>query len=86
MELKRIIYTDIMKDGMMSGPNVQGIKDVLKATNLEVIASGGISGIDDVKRLKMLEGDGLEGVIIGKALYEGKIDLAQAIEEAEENR
>ncbi len=86
MGLKRIIYTDIMKDGMMTGPNMQGIKDVLKATNLEVIASGGISSIDDIKRLKMLEGDGLEGVIIGKALYEGRIDLAQAIEEAEKNK
>ncbi len=86
MGLKRMIYTDIMKDGMMTGPNVQGIKDVLKATNLEVIASGGISGIDDIKRLKMLEGDGLKGVIIGKALYEGRIDLAQAIEKAEESK
>ncbi len=77
---KRIIYTDITKDGMMCGPNIQGIKDVLKSTNLEVIASGGVSGIDDVKKLKTLEPKGLKGVIIGKALYEGKIDLEKAIE------
>lgn len=79
--LKRIIYTDILSDGMMQGPNIEGIKELLKTTNLEIIASGGISSIEDIKKLKELEGQGLKGVIIGKALYEGKIDLGEAIRE-----
>ncbi|NQT23648.1 MAG: 1-(5-phosphoribosyl)-5-[(5-phosphoribosylamino)methylideneamino]imidazole-4-carboxamide isomerase [Candidatus Omnitrophica bacterium] len=82
MGLKRIIYTDITRDGMMSGPNLKGIKNILSLAELEVIASGGVSDIDDVKRLKELEKDGLIGAIIGKALYEGKIKLDEAIKEA----
>jgi phosphoribosylformimino-5-aminoimidazole carboxamide ribotide isomerase len=77
--LKRIIYTDIARDGMLEGPNIASIKDILKNTNLEIIASGGISGIEDIKKIKALNSDKLVGVIIGKALYEGKIDLAEAI-------
>ena len=79
MGLKRIIYTDILRDGMMTGPNIKGIREMLDSTDLELIASGGVSTIDDVKRLKELEFKGLKGIIIGKALYEGKIDLEEAI-------
>lgn len=76
---KRIIYTDISRDGMMSGPNLEILKSILSQTKLEVIASGGISSVDDIKKLKMLEKDGLTGAIIGKALYEGKIKLEEAL-------
>ena len=72
-------YTDISKDGMLEGPNIKDLKAILEVAELDVIAAGGISTIDDVKKLKALERDGLKGMIIGKALYENKIDLAEAI-------
>ena len=75
----RIIYTDITRDGMMAGPNREGLESVLDSTALEVVASGGISSIEDIRVLKKLESKGLVGVILGKALYEGKIDLEEAI-------
>lgn len=77
--VRTINYTDISKDGMLSGPNIDSLREILGQTKMDVIASGGISGIEDIKRLKQLEKDGLRGVIIGKALYENRIDLAEAI-------
>jgi len=74
-----IIYTDISRDGMLEGPNIAELEAMLKATSLEIVASGGVSTLEDITELKSLESLGLVGVIIGKALYEGKIDLAQAI-------
>jgi len=82
---KRIIYTDISRDGMLSGPNLDVLKTILNETFLEVTASGGVSNIEDIKLLKTLEGSGLDGVIIGKALYEGKIKLKEAIDACKEN-
>jgi len=76
---KQVIYTDTLKDGTLSGPNIKGIKDLLKETGLNVIASGGISSLDDIVRLKKLENKGVVGVIIGKALYEGRFTLSEAI-------
>ena len=76
---KRIIYTDISRDGMMAGPNLENLKAVLHATSLEVTASGGVSTLEDIKVLKELEKDGLKAAIIGKALYEGKIKLEEAL-------
>lgn len=76
---KQIIYTDTLKDGTLTGPNIKGIKLLLKETGLSIIASGGISTLDDVCKLKKLEKQGLAGVIVGKALYEGKISLSQAL-------
>jgi len=76
---KKIIYTDTSKDGTLKGPNLKNIKRLLKETKLKVIASGGISSLDDLIKLKFLEKQGLEGVIVGKALYEGKFTLAQAL-------
>jgi len=76
---KRIIYTDISRDGMMSGPNLESLKEILSSTTLEVTASGGVSSIEHIKVLKGMEGEGLTGVIIGRALYEGKIDLKEAL-------
>ena len=77
--IERINYTDISKDGTLEGPNIESFKELLKAVDAAVIASGGITTIADVKRLKDLEKDGLAGIIIGKALYEKTIDLRLAI-------
>lgn len=76
---KQMIYTDTSKDGTLSGPNIKGIKDLLKKVGLKLIASGGISSLDDILRLKKLEKQGLEGVIVGKALYEGRFTLSEAL-------
>ena len=79
---KCIIYTDIARDGMLTGPNFAALGELLDATNIPVIASGGISNIDDIKKLKFMEEKGILGAITGKAIYEGKLDLKEAIEYA----
>jgi phosphoribosylformimino-5-aminoimidazole carboxamide ribotide isomerase len=79
MGFKQIIYTDTLKDGTLTGPNIKGVKGMLKETGLNIIASGGISSLDDLRKLKKLEKAGLAGVIIGKALYEGRFTLEQAL-------
>lgn len=75
--IETVIYTDISRDGMMTGPNVEGVRRMVEATGMDIIASGGMSTPDDVQRI--LE-TGAGGVIIGKALYAGTIDLKTAIE------
>ncbi|MFO7976643.1 MAG: 1-(5-phosphoribosyl)-5-[(5-phosphoribosylamino)methylideneamino]imidazole-4-carboxamide isomerase [Candidatus Hydrogenedentota bacterium] len=79
----RIIYTDINSDGMMKGPNVVATQAVARAVRIPVTASGGVSSIEDVRRLKELEPDGVDEVIIGRALYLGAINPAEAIAVAE---
>ncbi len=79
MGFKDVIYTDILKDGTLKGPNIKTTKNLLKETSLKVIASGGVSSLDDILRLKFLEKNGLIGVIIGKALYEGRFTLSEAL-------
>ncbi len=76
---KELIYTDTLKDGTLTGPNIKEIKRVLKAVGIRIVASGGISKLGDLDRLKRLEREGLSAVIIGKALYEGKFTLPQAL-------
>lgn len=76
---KEVIYTDTLKDGTLSGPNIQSAKELLKASGLKVISSGGVSTLSDISKLRKLEKLGLTGVIIGKALYEGKFTLTEAI-------
>lgn len=76
---KEVIYTDTLKDGMLKGPNIAVTKKLLKNTGLGVIASGGISSLDDIRKLKALEPLGLTGVIVGKALYEGRFTLQAAM-------
>jgi phosphoribosylformimino-5-aminoimidazole carboxamide ribotide isomerase len=76
---KQIIYTDIMKDGTLTGPNIKALKALLKETKMKIIASGGVSALSDIHKLKALETQGVTGVIIGKALYEGKFTFAQAL-------
>jgi phosphoribosylformimino-5-aminoimidazole carboxamide ribotide isomerase len=78
MGFKQLIYTDISKDGTLTGPDIAGVKALLKKTQLDVIASGGVSGLGDLVKLAKLQKAGLSGVIIGKALYEGKFTLGQA--------
>lgn len=79
MGFKEVIYTDILKDGTLKGPNIQAVKGLLKETGLRVIASGGISSLNDIRRLKLLEKKGVIGIIIGKALYEGRFTLTEAL-------
>jgi len=73
-----IIYTDISKDGMMQGVNVEATVKLAQAVRVPVIASGGVTNLDDIRRLCEVEEEGISGVIIGRALYEGTIDLAEA--------
>ncbi|MGE5892491.1 MAG: 1-(5-phosphoribosyl)-5-[(5-phosphoribosylamino)methylideneamino]imidazole-4-carboxamide isomerase [bacterium] len=72
-----IIYTDISRDGMMTGPNIPAMKEMVESVRIPVIASGGVSSMDDIKSLQTITG--LWGVITGKALYEGTVDLKEAI-------
>ncbi|PIP19557.1 MAG: 1-(5-phosphoribosyl)-5-[(5-phosphoribosylamino)methylideneamino]imidazole-4-carboxamide isomerase [Candidatus Omnitrophica bacterium CG08_land_8_20_14_0_20_41_16] len=77
---KELIYTDILKDGTLLGPDINEIRRFLKITGLKIVASGGVSRLEDLIKLKSLEKQGLSAVIIGKALYEGRFTLAQALE------
>jgi phosphoribosylformimino-5-aminoimidazole carboxamide ribotide isomerase len=76
---KRIIYTDIARDGMLSSPNYDNLKKLAESVNCEIIASGGVSCIDDIKKLIELNIPNITGVITGKALYEKKILLKDAV-------
>ncbi len=76
--VEAIVYTDIGRDGMMKGVNVEATAELAKAISIPVIASGGVSTLDDVRALAAREDEGIMGAIIGRALYEGSIDLAEA--------
>jgi len=86
MGVKRIIYTDIRRDGVMKGPNIKGIITILRNTKMKVIISGGVSRLRNIERIMELEKkyDNIDGVIIGKALYTGDIDLKEAIKLAKD--
>jgi phosphoribosylformimino-5-aminoimidazole carboxamide ribotide isomerase len=75
-----IIYTDIDRDGALAGPNVAATAALARAVRIPVIASGGVSSLDDLAALKALEADGVAGVISGRALYDGRIDPAAALQ------
>ncbi len=77
-----IIYTDIGRDGTLSGVNLRAMEEMARSINIPLIASGGVSSIDDIEKLKGIEHLGLIGVIVGKALYTGDLDLKEAIEKA----
>lgn len=79
MGVDEILYTDILRDGTMEGPNVRGIKTVAKNSGLPVIAAGGICTLKDVEKINKLESCGVSGMIIGKALYTGDIKLDEAV-------
>jgi phosphoribosylformimino-5-aminoimidazole carboxamide ribotide isomerase len=78
--VKEIIYTDIKSDGMLGGPDMIGLEKMLDIAHVKIISAGGVKTKEDVIRLKALESKGLSGVIIGRALYEGTIDLKEAID------
>ena len=73
----RIIYTDISRDGTLTGPNLSQLEMVARQTSLPVIASGGVSGVKDIQAVKKLHSVGVKGVIVGKAFYEGNITLEE---------
>lgn len=75
MGVQTVIYTDIAKDGMMQGPNIEETEKLVKETHLDIVASGGVSSLEDLKALEKI---GVYGAIIGKAIYTGAIDLEEA--------
>ena len=75
----RAIYTDIARDGMLSGVDAAGSAELARQTGLGIIASGGVRDLSDIRLLKKLEPHGVEGVIVGQAIYTGSLDLAEAV-------
>jgi len=78
-----ILFTDVGRDGLLKGCNIEATVDLARATRIPVIASGGVKGLDDIRLLRIHESDGIEGVITGRALYDGRLDLGAAIAIAE---
>jgi phosphoribosylanthranilate isomerase len=76
---QRYVVTDVHRDGTLTGPNLALLREVCARTDRPVIASGGVSNLDDLRALATLERDGVEGVIAGKALYAGAFTVAQAL-------
>ncbi len=76
--VEAIVFTDIGRDGMMRGVNTGATRELARQVNIPIIASGGVSSLDDVRDLCEAEADGVSGAIVGRALYEGKLDLAEA--------
>ncbi len=74
-----IVHTDIDRDGVLTGPNIEATAALADATSTPVIASGGVSSLEDLRRLKSAPGRGIAGVISGRAIYEGRLDLTQAL-------
>jgi phosphoribosylformimino-5-aminoimidazole carboxamide ribotide isomerase len=72
-----IVYTDISRDGMMQGLNIEATVKLAQAINIPVIASGGVTNMDDIKALSAVEDEGIIGAITGRAIYEGTIDLEE---------
>jgi phosphoribosylformimino-5-aminoimidazole carboxamide ribotide isomerase len=83
MGVEEIIYTDITKDGMLEGPNLEGLKAIASKSGMKVIASGGVTTLEDIKNVKALEANGVVGAIVGKALYTEDMKLEDAIKIAE---
>ncbi len=77
--VREILYTDIGRDGMMQSVNLEGIRGLAEKSGLEIIASGGVTSLDDLCALKVLEPLGVTGVIVGRALYEERFTVAQAL-------
>lgn len=77
--IKRIIHTDVQRDGMLRGVNIEACRQIARAAGVEVIASGGVATLDDVRAACAAEPDGVTGLIIGMALYRGAFELAEAL-------
>ncbi len=84
MGVVRAVHTDVARDGMLSGVNVAASVDLARRTGLRVIASGGIAALEEIRQLRQHARDGIEGAIIGRALYTGDIRLAEAIQAGKE--
>lgn len=82
MGVKTAIFTDVSRDGLLQGPNLESIQAMAEQTGLNIIASGGVSTADNIKKLQALESQGVSGAIIGKALYDGKITIREALDAA----
>ncbi len=80
--VEAVIYTDIGRDGMMTGVNIEATVRLARALSVPVIASGGLTTLEDVRKLCDVEGEGIAGCIAGRAIYEGKLDFAQALKVA----
>jgi phosphoribosylformimino-5-aminoimidazole carboxamide ribotide isomerase len=78
-EIAAIIYTEIEKDGTLKGPDIAGTLKLARSVKVPVVASGGVSCLDDLLKLKKEAGGDISGVIVGKAIYEGKLELAEAV-------
>jgi phosphoribosylformimino-5-aminoimidazole carboxamide ribotide isomerase len=74
-----LLFTDVGRDGMLTGCNIEATVDLARRVDIPVIASGGVKGIDDIRLLSLHAKDGIEGVITGRAIYDGRLDLATAI-------
>ncbi len=79
--VRRVVYTDIARDGMLSGVNLAATLALARATGLMVIASGGVASLNDIRSLAAHQDEGIEGVIVGQALYTGAVSLAEAMKE-----
>ena len=77
--LKRVVYTDVARDGMLAGVDAEAVAELARRSGLLVIASGGVSSLDDIRRLKEVEHCGVEGLIVGRALYDGTLSLPEAM-------
>jgi len=80
--VEAVIYTDIGRDGMMTGVNIEATVRLAQALSVPVIASGGLASLDDIRRLREVENEGITGCIAGRAVYEGKLDFAAALKVA----
>lgn len=80
--VKTIIYTDISRDGTLEGVNVEATAQLARESGIKIVASGGVKSIDDVKALLPYEKEGIEGVIVGKSIYMGTLDLTEAVKVA----
>ncbi|MCJ7833210.1 MAG: HisA/HisF-related TIM barrel protein, partial [Deltaproteobacteria bacterium] len=83
--VKAIIFTDISRDGTQQGPSISSTRRLAQATRLPVIAAGGIATLADVQSLALLGADGLAGMITGRAIYSGSLNLAEAIDWLKKN-
>jgi phosphoribosylformimino-5-aminoimidazole carboxamide ribotide isomerase len=82
--VRRVVYTDVSRDGTLEGPNFDGLRSIATAASIPVIASGGVGGVEDVVRIWKMRDLGIEGVIVGMALYRGKITLGEITRALEE--
>lgn len=80
--VRRIIFTDIASDGVLTGPNLEATRELAQAVQIEITASGGIASLDDIRALAALEPLGVTSCIVGRALYEGRFDLSSALRAA----